>query len=232
MHIETVPSHVAIILDGNRRWAQENNLSSTEGHAAGAKKFESFINWCIESGVETVSAYVLSSDNLNRPRSELKGLFDVMCDFGERWLQPGGLIDKCEVRINFIGNLNLLPVRLLKVIEEIRVRTAKYTKRFLNILIAYSGKEEIADAVKQIIKNVMKRGVRITPKTIEKKLAVKAPVDLVIRTGGQSRLSNFLLWQTAYAEIYTTKTFWPDLSKKEFNKALVWFAGTKRNFGL
>lgn len=232
MQTVNVPDHVAIILDGNRRWASENDLPSSEGHAAGARKLESFIDWCVKSGVKTISAYVLSSENLKRPKGELNGLFNVMCEYGEKWLQPGGLIDKYEVKINFIGNLQRLPIRLMKVIKRMREKTSKYTKRILNILVAYSGKEEIADAVRGIIKSVLKRGIRITPKTIEKNLAVKVPVDLVIRTGGQSRLSNFLLWQTAYAEIYNTKTFWPDLSQKEFQKALMWFANTKRNFGV
>lgn len=231
MHAGTVPNHVAVILDGNRRWSKGEKTSVAEGYAAGAEKFETFMEWCAQSGVKTVSAYVLSSDNLTRSKKELHDLFDVMCKYGERWLQPGGLIDKYEARINFSGNLKLLPLKLLKVIEKIRERTAGYTKRIVNILIAYSGKEEIADAVRGIIKNVMKKGIRITPKAIERNLSVKTPVDLVIRTGGQSRLSNFLLWQSAYAEIYTTKTFWPDLSKREFNRALAFFASTKRNFG-
>jgi undecaprenyl diphosphate synthase len=227
-----VPNHVAVILDGNRRYSKGKNLSLAEGYAAGAEKMEVFMEWCAQSGVKMVSAYVLSSDNLKRSKKELHSLFDVMCKYGERWLEPGGLIDKYEVKINFSGNLNLLPLRLLRIIERMKKKTEGYTKRILNILIAYSGKEEIAEAVKGILKSVMKRGIRITPKAIEKNLSVRAPVDLVIRTGGQSRLSNFLIWQTAYAEIYTTKTYWPNLSKREFNKALDFFAGTKRNFGL
>jgi len=229
---EVVPNHVAVILDGNRRWSKENGGSLSEGYAAGAEKLEQFLEWTAEAGVKNISAYVLSGENLRRSKKELRMLFDVMCKYGERWLEPGGLVDKYEVRINFMGNLNRLPVRLMRVIERMKVKTAKYTKRFLNILIAYSGKEEITEAVRGIIKSVMKHGgIKITPKSIEKRLAVKMPVDMVIRTGGQSRLSNFLLWQTAYAEIYVTKTFWPDFSKREFTKSLNWFASTQRNFG-
>lgn len=228
----SVPSHVAVILDGNRRWASEHGLKKWEGYVAGGEKFEQMLNWSMESGVKMVSAYVLSAENLTRSRGELNKLFDIMCNFINKWLQPGGLIDKYEVKVNFVGRLDRLPMRLLSLIKKMTLKTAKYSKRFMNVMIAYSGKDEIADAVQSIVKNLVKHGkIKITPKTIEKNLSVKAPVDLVIRTGGNSRLSNFLLWQTAYAEMYTTKTYWPDFSKREFHKALNWFASTQRNFG-
>lgn len=227
-----VPNHIAIVLDGNRRWATSKRMEPWEGHRAGGKKFEEFLDWCIEAGVKTISAYVLSAENLTRSRTELNKLFDIMCDFINKWLQPGGLIDKHEVKVSFIGKLDRLPMRLLSLIKKMTLKTAKYSKRFLNVMIAYSGKDEIASAVQNILKNFAKYGrIRVTPKTIEKNLAVKDQVDLVIRTGGHSRLSNFLLWQTAYAEMYTTKTFWPDFSKREFAKALNFFASTQRNFG-
>lgn len=227
-----VPNHVAVVLDGNRRWATEKGLQKWEGHRSGGEKFEQFLDWAVEAGVKEVSAYVLSAENLGRPKKELNKIFDLMCEFINKWLQPGGLIDKHEVRVSFIGKLDRLPMRLLALIKKMTLKTAKYSKRFLNVMIAYSGKDEIAGAVQNIIKNMAKYGsIRVTPKTIEKNLAVNVPVDLVIRTGGHSRLSNFLLWQTAYAEMYTTKTFWPDLTKREFYKALNFFSNTQRNFG-
>ncbi len=227
-----VPNHIAVILDGNRRWSVSKGLPPWKGYVAGGEKFEKFLDWCIESGIKTVSAYVLSAENLRRSKKELNKLFDIMCNFIYKWLKPGGLIDKHEVKVSFVGNLKRLPIRLLRLIRKMTLKTANYSKKFLNIMIGYSGKDEIANAVQNIITNIAKYGrIRITPKTIEKNLSVKSPVDLVIRTGGYSRLSNFLLWQTAYAEMYTTKTFWPDFSKKEFTKALNWFASTQRNFG-
>lgn len=227
-----IPRHVAVILDGNRRWAVKHGLPKWEGYEAGGERFEKFLDWCIDAGVKEVSAYVLSAENLTRSKKELNEIFDVMCKFINKWLQPGGLIDKHEVRMSFIGKLDRLPMRLLSLIKRMVVKTAKYSKRFVNVMIGYSGKEEIANAVQNIIKNIAKYGkIRITPKMIEKNLSVKSQVDLVIRTGGYSRLSNFLLWQTAYAEMYNTKTFWPDFSKREFFKALNFFANTQRNFG-
>lgn len=227
-----IPRHVAVILDGNRRWAVKHGLPKWEGYEAGGERFEKFLDWCIDAGVKEVSAYVLSAENLTRSKKELNEIFDVMCKFINKWLQPGGLIDKHEVRMSFIGKLDRLPMRLLSLIKRMVVKTAKYSKRFVNVMIGYSGKEEIANAVQNIIKNIAKHGkIRITPKMIEKNLSVKSQVDLVIRTGGYSRLSNFLLWQTAYAEMYNTKKFWPDFSKREFFKALNFFANTQRNFG-
>lgn len=227
-----VPNHIAVILDGNRRWAISRGLPKWKGYVAGGEKFEEFADWCLKAGVKFISAYVLSTENLYRSKKELNKIFDVMCNFIYKWLQPGGLIDKHEVRVSFVGDLKRLPIRLLRLIKRMTLKTAKYSKRFMNIMIAYSGQNEIANAVKNIIANIAKHGrIRITPKTIEKNLSVNTPVDLVIRTGGYSRLSNFLLWQTAYAEMYNTKTFWPDFSKREFVKALDWFANTQRNFG-
>ncbi len=227
-----VPNHIAVVLDGNRRWAVSRGLEKWEGHVAGGEKFEQFLAWCVEAEIKTVSAYVLSAENLTRSKRELNKLFDIMCNFINKWLQPGGLIDKHEVKVSFIGKLDRLPMRLLSLIKKMTLKTAKYSKRFLNVMIAYSGRDEIAGAVQNIIKNLAKYGrIRVTPKMIEKNLSVEMPVDLVIRTGGHSRLSNFLLWQTAYAEMYTTKTFWPDFSKREFVKALNFFSSTQRNFG-
>lgn len=216
----------------DRRWAVSKNLPSWRGHVAGGEKFEQFVTWCVDAGVKTVSAYVLSTENLKRSKKELNKLFDIMCNFIHKWLQPGGLIDRHEVRVSFVGNLNRLPVRLIRLIRKMTEKTAKYSKKFLNIMIAYSGKEDIANAMQSILMKAARYGrIRVTPKMIEKNLRMNSPVDLVIRTGGQSRLSGFLLWQTAYAEMYTTKTFWPDFSKREFNRALRFFAGTQRNFG-
>lgn len=228
-----IPNHVAVILDGNRRWAVDNGLERIEGYRKGGEKFEEFLNWSLETGVKRISAYVMSIENyLQRSKKEVGNVINVLCDFIDKWLQPGGLIDKHHVKVDFVGNLSLLPAKLLNLIKKMREKTKSYKSKFVDILIAYSGKEEIAKAMQNIFKNIMgTNGVKITPKTIEKNLSVKSDVDLVIRTGGGNRLSNFLLWQTAYAEIYTTKTLWPDFSKREFLKALNWFSGTQRNFG-
>lgn len=229
---KVVPNHIAVILDGNRRWSTLNDVSEFEGHLKGAQKFEKFLDWCLEANIKTVSAYVLSMENLvKRSKSEIKGLIELFCRFITKWLQPGGLVDRHQVNVNFVGNLNLLPKKLTDLITKMKSKTKNYNKKFVNIMIAYSAKEEIASAFKNILKNI-KKNKKVTSSLIEKNLSVKSPVDLVIRTGGKSRLSNFLIWQTAYAEMFTVKKLWPDITKRDFERSLVFFAGAQRNFGV
>jgi len=230
-----VPNHLAIILDGNRRWAKDHDMQSWKGHIYGAKKFEKFLNWCMELQVPQVSAYVLSTENLNRPKREVKELFKIFYEYFEKWEKEkdkASLLDKYQVKVRFIGDLEKLPPKLVRLMGQIMRRTAKYQKRALNIMIAYGSKFELTNVIKKIAEKVIKFGrIEISEKTIEANLLVSVPVDLVIRTGGFSRLSNFLLWQTAYAEIYFTKTLWPDFSKRELVKAIKWYNSVQKNFG-
>ncbi len=230
-----LPVHIGIIIDGNRRWARARGLPSWEGHRAGAKKLDEFLNWCLEIGIPQVSVYTLSTENLNRPKEELKHLFKIFEEYFNGLLNDKkkfSLLEKYEVRIRFVGELNRLPKKLIKLMGKLMEKTAKYQKRVLNFLVAYGGKSEIVNAAKKIVEEVIKHGkIEITEKDFEKYLYVSQPLDLVIRTGGHQRLSNFLLWQASYAEIYVTKTLWPDFSKKEFMKVLRWFSQQKRNFG-
>ncbi|MEM2174784.1 MAG: polyprenyl diphosphate synthase [Candidatus Micrarchaeia archaeon] len=217
------PQHIAVIIDGNRRWAKKNKLKEWEGHEKGAKVLLNFLNWCLEEDIKEVSAYVLSTENLKRSKEELNHLFELFKKMFEKFKEKESLIDKHKVRVRFAGDLKKLPNDLRKIIKEIETKTKKYNERILNILIAYGGKFEIIEAAKKCKK--------ICEKELEKNLLVPEPVDLVIRTGGYCRLSNLLLWQCAYAELYFTKTLWPDFSKREFKKALRWFSSIKRNFG-
>jgi undecaprenyl diphosphate synthase len=186
-------------------------------------------------GIPQVSIYTLSTENLNRSKEELKHLFNILEEYVDGLLNDKkkfALLEKYEVRVRFVGELNRLPKKLIKLMGKLMEKTAKYQKRVLNFLVAYGGKSEIVNAVKKLAEEVIKHGkIEITEKDIEKHLYVPPPLDLVIRTGGYQRLSNFLLWQASYAEIYVTKTLWPDFSKKEFVKALRWFSQQKRNFG-
>jgi tritrans,polycis-undecaprenyl-diphosphate synthase [geranylgeranyl-diphosphate specific] len=230
-----LPNHLGIIIDGNRRWARARGLPPWEGHKAGAEKLNEFLNWCLEMGIPQVSIYTLSTENLNRSKEELKHLFKILEEYVDGLLKDKkkfALLEKYEVRVRFVGELNRLPKKLIKLMGKLMEKTAKYQKRVLNFLVAYGGKSEIVNAVKKLAEEVIKHGkIEITEKDIEKHLYVHQPLDLVIRTGGYQRLSNFLLWQASYAEIYVTKTLWPDFSKKEFVKALRWFSQQKRNFG-
>ena len=142
------------------------------------------------------------------------------------------LLNKYEVRVKFCGDFRRLPPSLVKVMKRIMKRTEKYSRKVLNLLVAYGGKFELTEAVKRIVKTAIKTGrIQITEKTIEKNLLVSDEVELVIRTGGMQRLSNLLPWQATYAEIYVTKTLWPDFTKEELIRTIKWFSSVKRNFG-
>jgi len=233
MIVMQIPEHVGVIIDGNRRWARENGLQPWEGHKVGKDVCEKFLDWSLELGVKEISMWVLSTENLKRTPRELKeiyGLVEAILEVYER-RQP--LLEKYDVKIRFIGNLNRLPTRVRKVIGKIMEKTAKHQKRILNVMIAYGGHYEFSNVVKKLVEKAMKLGkVKISEKEIEKNLLVTQPVNLIIRTGGFQRLSGFMLWQTAYAEIYFTKTLWPDFTKKEFVKAIRWYNSQKRNFGM
>jgi len=229
-----LPKHVAIILDGNRRWALRKGMITRRGHEAGAKRFEDILNFILQMDIPKISVYALSIENLKRTKLELNSIYSI----GERiltnWLEDGKFLEKYDVQVNFYGDFSKLPRKILSPMYKLMKKTSSHKKKRLNIMIAYGGKYEIAEAVKKIINKVERKGQKnrkITEKDIEKNLFVKDPVDLLIRTGGHSRLSNFMLWQAAYADIYSTRTLWPDFSKKEFLKALKFYEKSKRNFG-
>jgi len=229
----TLPNHLGVIIDGNRRWARLRNLQPWEGHREGAKKLEEFLNWCFELGIPQISVYILSTENLNRPKKELEELFKLLYEYLDKWgKEEGSFLDKYEVKVRFIGDLEKLPPKLVKIMGRIMQKTAKYQKKILNLMIAYGSKFELTEAMKKIVEKAIKLGrIEITEKDIEANLLVPVPLDLVIRTGGYSRLSNFMLIQAAYAEIYITKTLWPDFSKRELIKAIKWYNSIQRNFG-
>lgn len=228
-----VPNHLGIIIDGNRRWAKARNMPPWKGHWTGAENLEKILNDCLELGIQEVSVYTLSTENLQRPKRELDELFKIFSYYLDKWeKQEDGFLDKYQVKVRFIGDLDKLPPKLVKAMGKIMQKTAKYQKKVLNLLIAYGSKFEIKEAMKKIAKKIIETGrISVTERDIEANLLVTTPVDLLIRTGGMNRLSNFLLWQASYAELYFTKTLWPDFSKKELLKAIKWFSKQKRNFG-
>lgn len=187
----------------------------------------------MELGIPQVSVYMLSTENLNRPKNEVEELFKLYYEYLKRWESgKDGFLEKYEVRIRVLGDLDRLPLKLRRLSGKLMQKTAKYQKRFLNLMIAYGSQFELTEVVKKIVRKAMKTGkIEVTPKEIEKNLLVPVPLDLIIRTGGASRLSNFMLWQASYAELYVTKTLFPDFSKEELIKAIKWFNSTKRNFG-
>lgn len=228
-----VPNHLGIILDGNRRWASKHMLKPWEGHSFGAEKFEKFMEWCTDLGIPKVSAYVLSTENLNRPKRELDALLDLFQKELEKMeSEKMSFLDRYEIRIKFIGNLSRLPMGLRRVMGRLMKKTEKYNQRVFNLLVAYGGKFELTQAVKKIAKKAIETGVvTVTEKTIKNNLLVKDDIDLLIRTGGSKRISNFMPWQVAYAEMIVLKKYWPDVTKRDLVRCIKEYNKRQRRFG-
>ena len=228
-----LPSHIALIPDGNRRWARARGRPPWEGHWEAEKVLENFLNWCLELNIHQISIWIGSTENLTkRPKQEVEELYKLYIRLLEKWERKESVVDKYEVKVRFIGDLKKMPPKIARLMGKLMQKTAKYQKKLLNILINYGGKFELVEVFKKLAARVIKAGkIEINERDIEENLLVNSPVDLVIRTGGYSRLSNFMMWQASYAEIYITKTLLPDFSKRELTKALRWYDSVKRNFG-
>ena len=228
-----VPNHLALVLDGNRRWARARGMPSWMGHLKGGlPEGDNVLQWCLELGIPQISMWVLSTENLDRPKKEVEAILEAVYRGLEIMEKKQSILDKYEVNVRFIGDLSRLPPKMLKIIGKIMQKTANFQKKFLNVMIAYGSHFELTETFKKIAEKVMKTGIiTITAKDIEQNLLVPTPVDLVIRTGGMNRMSGFMMWQSAYAEIYFTKTLWPDFTKKELIKAIKWYNSVQKNFG-
>ena len=225
-----VPSHVAIIMDGNRRWARARHLPDSKGHEAGAENFEKIVETAADLGIKTLTVYALSTENLkNRTKRELWGLFNLMRTSYRTKLQK---MMQRGVKVNILGQLEGLPAAIQAIIREIRQTYIKNESIELNIALNYGGQKELVEAIKDIVKKGIEVD-KINEQLVAKHLYTNGQndPDLVIRTGGSMRLSNFLLWQTAYSELYFTKDYWPDFGPAAFKKAIAWYQEQKRNFG-
>lgn len=222
--------HVAIIPDGNRRWAKKKSRPVVFGHKKGAETLENVLKWSAKyPEIKMISIYALSTENLNRTEDELKGLWNIYKSNLEKVLESEE-IRKNQIRVKILGDHKAWNSDTKKVAKEVMVNTKNYGKSVLNILLAYGGKFEIMNSISHLLKTKMKK-LPVTGKLFEDFLMVKKPVDLVIRTGGQHRLSNFLLYQAAYSEIYFTDTLWPDFSKREFDKIIKWYKSQQKKLG-
>jgi tritrans,polycis-undecaprenyl-diphosphate synthase [geranylgeranyl-diphosphate specific] len=229
-----VPNHLGVILDGNRRWARKRGLPVWYGHREGARKLEKLLQWCLDLGIRQVSIYSLSTENIaNRSKRELDEIFKIFYEYIDKLLNDKfSLLEKYNVRVRFVGELNRLPKSLVRLMGKLMEKTAKHQKRLLNFLIAYGGKSELVYVFRRLAERAIRVGkVEITERDIEKNLWISDPVDLIIRTGGYSRLSNFLIWQASYGELFITKKLWPDFEKRDLIRAIKWFNSVKRNFG-
>ena len=235
-----LPRHIGLILDGNRRYAQELGLSDPlEGHRLGADKLEQVLDWLEHLHIRIITIYVLSTENLSRPHRELDGLLRLI-EAKMRAVAVDPKIHRKGVRVRAVGQLELLPTSLQEAIAHAQETTQVYSNFFLNIAVGYGGRQEIADAVRQLLKDRARRGMpltqvadEITPEEIGKYLYMYdlPDPDLIIRTSGEVRLSGFLLWQSAYSEFYFCDAYWPAFRKIDLLRAIRNYQQRRRRFG-
>ncbi|MCH8834291.1 MAG: di-trans,poly-cis-decaprenylcistransferase [Thaumarchaeota archaeon] len=232
-----MPNHIAIILDGNRRWAKRNLSLPKEGHFKGADAVENLLDWCEEFDIKIITLYVLSAENLSRKDLELEYLFKIIRIRLEK-LFNDPRIHKNQMRVKAIGRVELLPDSIKNVLKRLDDATKNYERHFLNIAIAYGGQDELIDAIKKIVGKI-KDGVLkiedINKKEIESNLYTshlpQSSPDMILRTSGEKRLSGFLLWQSAYSELVFMDVFWPGFRKIDLMRAIRTFQKRKRRIG-
>jgi tritrans,polycis-undecaprenyl-diphosphate synthase [geranylgeranyl-diphosphate specific] len=228
-----VPRHLAVILDGNRRFAKRLMLKPWKGHEWGQAKVEKLLKWCDELGIKELTLYAFSIQNFNRPKEEFDYLMDVFRKACKKMLTDSR-IEKARVRINFIGRLYMLPKDLQELIRKVMEKTKNYQNRIVNIAMAYGGREEVIDAARRIAEK-LKRGELniedINEETFSRNLYLDSDPDLVIRTGGEHRTSNFLIWQSNYSELVFVDKMWPEFEKEDLMKCIEDYASRERRFG-
>ena len=219
------PKHIAIIMDGNGRWAKLKNIPRKEGHKEGANSVEAVVQTALEQNIKVLSLYAFSTENWARPKTEVNYLMQLLANTLSKFTE-----DKYkDVKLVFSGRRLGLPNKILNKLDEVIQKTAGKKKLTLNLCLNYGARQEITDAVNKILTHSK---TKITEKDITNNLYQNLPEpDLIIRTSGEERLSNFLLWQAAYSEFYFTKTLWPDFKKGDLLKAISAYARRERRFG-
>ena len=226
---ERIPEHIAIIMDGNGRWAKARGLPRLAGHKAGTENLRRIIRGCVEFGIKYLTIYAFSTENWGRPADEVAGLMHIVEEVIDKEL---GELHKEGVQLRHMGHLDKLDPSLQKKVLSAVEMTRENDRLILNIAFNYGGRDEILCAVKGIIEDGI-TSEQITPELFSNYLFTKdtPDPDLIIRTSGEMRISNFLIWQSAYSEWYFTPTFWPDFDREELRKALVVFSQRDRRFG-
>ena len=231
---DKLPKHVGVMLDGNRRWARAVGRDAAHGHRAGAANISPLLEWCDELGVEVVTLWLLSTDNLNRPSEELRNLLVIIED------AVADLAAQNRWRLNPVGALDLLPADTARRLKEAADETRDVEGLLVNVAVGYGGRREIADAVRSLLQEHASKGTSIEElaeildvEHIAEHLYTKGQPDpdLVIRTSGEQRLGGFLLWQSAHSEFYFCEAYWPDFRKVDFLRALRAYAERERRFG-
>jgi len=228
-----IPRNIAIIMDGNGRWAQRKSLPRVMGHRAGAKIIERVALFCVDLGIESLTLYSFSMENWNRPKSEINALMHIHSEY---LVDIRPVLMKNNVKLIHLGRKKGLPAQVLNDLEDTMEETSANTGMILALALNYSGRAEIIDATKQIAQEYKKSRLRlkdIDEKCISNNLYASqlADPDLLVRTANEMRISNFLLWQISYSEFYVTKTLWPDFKNTSLEKAIRAYASRKRRFG-
>ena len=231
-----IPKHVAIIMDGNRRFAQELGLGNPGvGHAKGRDKLEEVLQWCLDVGVRILTVYAFSTENLSRPTEEIEELMRL---FAENFRKVGDdeRVHRYKIKIHVFGDLALLPAFVREAIAYAEERTKDYDDYFFNLAVAYGARQEILDAIRELVVDAQKG--RVTADQIDEKFFSKRlytgdlpDPDLVLRTSGEERISNFLLWQLAYSELYFVDVYWPGFRKIDFLRAIRSYQQRQRRYG-
>ena len=219
------PKHIAIIMDGNGRWAKLKNLPRKEGHKEGANSVEAIVQTALKEGIKVLSLYAFSTENWARPKTEVSYLMQLLADTLSKFTEE----KYKDVKLVFSGRRKGLPTKILNKLDEVINATNGKKKLILNLCLNYGARQEITDAVNKIL---TQGKTKITEKDITNNLYQNLPEpDLIIRTSGEERLSNFLLWQAAYSEFYFTKTLWPDFKRADLQKAISAYNKRDRRFG-
>ena len=226
-----LPKHIAIILDGNGRWAKKRSMPRTYGHEQGVKNLIKTANLCMQIGIQELTVFAFSTENWNRPESEIEYLMTSPVEYLDKNIDK---LKEKNIKLVFVGRKDRFPTPTLDAINKLTDLTKDNTGMVLNIAFDYGGRYDIIQAVKVISQRVKENIIsydEVTDSYFENELLVKNNVDLLIRTSGELRISNFMLWQAAYTEFYFTKCLWPDFNKKELYKALASFQKRNRRFG-
>jgi undecaprenyl diphosphate synthase len=229
-----IPRHLAIIMDGNGRWAEKRRLPRILGHRKGVETVQRIVDDCLDLGIGYLTLYAFSSENWGRPRDEVDALMGLLGSFLKKELSQ---LQERGIRLVAIGELDRLPEATVKILKDIITKTEHNTKMVMNLALSYGSRNELTRAIKSLARDVAEGKLRsddLSEQDIEARLDTHdiPDPDLLIRTSGEMRVSNFLLWQIAYTELYFTETLWPDFSRDELTRALQVYSNRQRRFGL
>jgi tritrans,polycis-undecaprenyl-diphosphate synthase [geranylgeranyl-diphosphate specific] len=232
---EPLPQHLAIIMDGNRRFARREGLEIRDGHARGRDTLEDLLEWCLDLGIRVLTVYALSTENLTRPKAELDDLMDLF-ERALRQLATDERVHRHGIRVRVLGNRAVLPAAVREAIDVAERATHGYSNYQYNVALGYGGRDEIVEAIRALAREV--RAGALDPEAIDSAAVSRhlytadlPDPDLIIRTSGEERISNFLLWQSAYSELYFSDVFWPGFTRLEFLRAIHSFQLRRRRYG-